>query len=149
MKATIVGPSLLALSVVLLAGCTPAPVYYAPPMTGIEKEPTGVSGPGQGPENLVLSGLASYYGNEFAGRKTASGEKFDPDALTAAHRTLPFGTMVKVTNVRNKKSVVVKINDRGPWMMDRIIDLSYGSAKAIGLLSVGKVTIEVLAKGEK
>ncbi len=91
-------------------------------------------------------GIASWYGSENHGHLTASGESYNMYAYTAAHRTLPFGTLVKVTNLKNGKSVVVRINDRGPFVKNRIIDLSYASAKKIGLLKEGTapVTIEVL-----
>ncbi|MCJ8190826.1 septal ring lytic transglycosylase RlpA family protein [Sphingomicrobium aestuariivivum] len=95
------------------------------------------------PEPLPIVG-ASYYGRRFAGRPTASGEIFDPGQLTAAHRTLPFGTVVKVTNTHNGKSVTVRINDRGPFHKSRDIDLSRAAAEEIGLIQRGhgKVTIE-------
>jgi rare lipoprotein A len=76
------------------------------------------------------SGWASYYGREFNHRKTASGERFDPNQLTAAHRTLPFGTLVKVTNLDNGRHVVVRINDRGPFKKGRVLDLSPAAARA-------------------
>ena len=88
-------------------------------------------------------GMASYYGREFNHRKTASGERFDMNKLTAAHRELPFGTMVKVTNLSNGKSVVVRINDRGPFKRDRIIDLSFAAGKAIGMMSAGSVRVRI------
>lgn len=89
------------------------------------------------------SGVASYYGNGFAGRRTASGERFNPAQLTAAHRTLPFGTMVLVTNPRNGKSVTVRINDRGPYSHSRSIDLSRAAAEQIGLVARGHGTVEM------
>lgn len=92
------------------------------------------------------SGAASWYGPGFDGRQTASGERFDMQALTAAHRSLPFGTQVRVTNQANGESVVVRINDRGPFHGNRVIDLSRGAAEKIGLVSagVGRVTMEVV-----
>jgi len=95
-------------------------------------------------------GVASWYGPGFNGRKTASGEIFDMYALTAAHRTLPFGTLVRVTRLDNGASVVVRINDRGPFKKDRIIDLSYQAALEIGLVSSGTalVELEVVSWGE-
>ncbi|MEO0867674.1 MAG: septal ring lytic transglycosylase RlpA family protein [Cyanobacteria bacterium J06642_11] len=92
------------------------------------------------------SGMASWYGPGFHGRTSASGEAFNQYAMTAAHRTLPFGTQVRVTNLNNGRQVVVRINDRGPYSHGRIIDLSAGAASAIGLQSagVGPVQIEVL-----
>ena len=95
-----------------------------------------------------IIGLASFYGAKFNGRRTASGEKYNHNALTAAHKTLPFGSKVQVTNVRNGKSVVVRINDRGPFVKGRIIDLSKAAAKQIGLGHSGtaRVKLEVLKK---
>jgi rare lipoprotein A len=89
------------------------------------------------------TGIASYYGGKFIGRPTASGEIFDATKLTAAHKTLPFGTVVKVTNLSNYKSVIVRINDRGPFVAGRIIDLSEAAAKKIAMIQAGvqKVTI--------
>jgi rare lipoprotein A len=94
------------------------------------------------------SGMASYYGNE-SGSQTASGARFIASAMTAAHRSLPFGTKVLVTNKSNGRSVVVTINDRGPFVGGRIIDLSTGAAGAIGMLGAGvaPVSLEVLGKG--
>jgi rare lipoprotein A len=91
-------------------------------------------------------GLASWYGGKFQGRQTASGEVFDTNAFTAAHKSLAFGTVVRVTNLENDKSTVVRINDRGPFIPGRIIDLSRAAAAAIGLAGKGvvKVRIEVL-----
>ncbi|MFU8927494.1 septal ring lytic transglycosylase RlpA family protein [Acinetobacter puyangensis] len=90
------------------------------------------------------SGLASWYGRQFHGRPTASGERFDMNAMTAAHRSLPLNCYIRVTNKSNGKSVVVKVNDRGPFHGNRVLDLSYGAAQAIGLAGsgVGNVTIE-------
>lgn len=90
------------------------------------------------------TGLASWYGRQFHGRKTASGDIFDMNALTAAHRSLPLNCYVKVTNKSNGKSVVVKVNDRGPFHGNRVMDLSYGAAKQLGITSkgVGNVSIE-------
>lgn len=97
-------------------------------------------------DEIVTEGLASWYGQEFAGRTTANGEIFDPQMLTAAHRTLPFGTLVRVTNPRSGNSVVVRINDRGPFIESRIIDLSYGAAKEIDMVEIGvtPVSIEIV-----
>ncbi len=88
-------------------------------------------------------GKASFYGTELAGNPTASGERFNPAQLTAAHRTLPFGTKVKVTNVRNGESVVVRINDRGPYADSRVIDLSTAAAKRIGMLGRGTAMVRI------
>ncbi len=94
----------------------------------------------------IGSGVASYYGRKFNGRRTASGERFDMNQLTAAHRTLPFGSLVRVTNAANGKSVVVRINDRGPFHGNRVIDLSRSAATEIGLIArgSGKVDLSLL-----
>ncbi|RDI95570.1 septal ring lytic transglycosylase RlpA family protein [Meiothermus sp. QL-1] len=94
----------------------------------------------------VQEGLASWYGARFHGRRTASGERFNKFHLTAAHRSLPFGTRVRVVNPRNGQSVVVRINDRGPHIQGRIIDLSYAAALQLGLVRQGvfRVRLEIL-----
>ena len=99
----------------------------------------------------ISYGKASYYGVEFNGKKTASGEIFDMNALTAAHNDFPFGTLCRITNLMNSKEVVVRINDRGPFVDDRIIDLSYGAANELDAIISGviEVKIEVLKYGEE
>jgi rare lipoprotein A len=94
----------------------------------------------------VEVGLASWYGEKFHGRRTASGEVYDMYQLTAAHKSLPLGTTVMVTHLRNGRSVMVTINDRGPFVRGRIIDLSYAAAQALGMVTEGvaKVRVEVL-----
>lgn len=89
--------------------------------------------------------IASHYGvgDGYGGRRTASGERMNPQAMTAAHRRLPFGTHVRVTNLRNGKTVAVRVTDRGPWIKGRCIDLSYGAARAVGISGIGRVSIEV------
>jgi rare lipoprotein A len=96
-----------------------------------------------------LNGVASWYGEEFAGRTTANGEIFDPSQLTAAHRTLPFGTVLDITNPQTKQTVRVRVNDRGPYIGGRVIDLSYAAAQKIGLIEpgVGPVQIAVVRLG--
>ena len=92
-------------------------------------------------------GIASWYGRKFHGRKTSNGEIYDMYAVTGAHKTLPFGTYVSVCNLRNGKKVNVRINDRGPFVRGRIIDLSYGAAKEIGLVGPGTAPVEIVALG--
>lgn len=89
------------------------------------------------------TGIASWYGNPYHGRRTSSGEVFDMGQMTAAHRTLPFGALVKVSNLENKRTVSVRINDRGPFIEGRIIDLSRAAAKEIGLLGPGVARVRV------
>lgn len=95
---------------------------------------------------LLGSGTASYYGRKFDGRRTASGEAFDMSELTAAHRTLPFGSKVRVTNAANGRSVVVRINDRGPFHGGRLIDVSHAAAQRLGLMASGhgRVTLSLI-----
>ena len=97
------------------------------------------------PIHYEVTGKASWYGPGFAGRKTANGERFNPNAMTAAHKTLPMNTTVRVTNVKNGKTVVVRINDRGPFIRGRIIDLSKAAAKKIDMLGHGTATVELVA----
>lgn len=104
-----------------------------------------------GQNKKVETGIASYYGKKFHGKKTASGETFDMHKFTAAHPSLPFNTQVKVTNVLNQRSVIVRINDRGPYTGKRVIDLSKAAAEKLGFVTKGRATvrIEILEKKEK
>lgn len=101
-----------------------------------------------GPVRISFGGMASYYGYDGSGNRTASGQRFNPEGMTAAHRSLPFGTQVRVTNTRNGRCVVVRINDRGPFIRGRVIDLSAGAARILGMMGSGvaPVHIEVLGK---
>lgn len=92
----------------------------------------------------TFRGTASWYGKEFHGRRTANGELFNETQYTAAHRSLEFGTKVRVTNLQNQREVIVTINDRGPWIKGRDIDLSWAAAKAIGISGLEMVKIEIL-----
>lgn len=103
--------------------------------------------PATRPSSYEATGIASYYGGKFHGRRTASGERFDMHAMTAAHPALPFGTQVQVRRPKTGRSVTVRINDRGPFIKGRIIDLSYAAAKQLGMLAdgVARVHIRVVA----
>jgi len=94
--------------------------------------------------------MASFYGEEYNGRRTSNGETYDMNAMTAAHRTLPFNSRVRVTNLSNGKSVVVRINDRGPFKDERVIDLSLTAAKVLEIIQPGtaRVRLEVLELGD-
>ena len=98
----------------------------------------------------VVNGAASWYGPGFYGRTTANGERFSKGTLTAAHRTLPFGTKVRVTNLSNGRSVVVRINDRGPFKYHRVIDLAHGAASQLRMMQAGEVPVklEILTEGD-
>ena len=98
---------------------------------------------------ITETGKASYYGNDFNGKKTANGQTFNKNSLTAAHKTLPFGTVVKVTNLSNGKTVTVTINDRGPYAKGRIIDLSEKAAASIDMVNQGVAQVQLKYKRKK
>lgn len=130
------------LSIAVFSGCVPQPIYMS-----ITDPAVMQTGPAS--EKLIesLTGTASYYADKFHGRKTANGEIFNMHDLTAAHKTLPFGTIVRVTNLKNNKSVKLRINDRGPFVKNRIIDLSLAAAKELDMLGTGtaEVRIDILS----
>lgn len=131
------------LSVVLGFGCSNSVRFtsdFLPvkPVHGTNSVATGT----------VYYGKASYYGVKFHGRLTSNGETFDMNKLTAAHRYLPFGTELKVTNMRNNRSVVVRINDRGPFKIARILDLSKGAATKLDMLGEGVADVKIEVIGE-
>lgn len=104
---------------------------------------TGCASHDTDPDGYDKTGTASYYGSRHHGKRTASGERFNQHGMTAAHRTLPFGSRVRVTNLNNKRSVVVRINDRGPHTRGRLIDLSRGAAEKIGMIRSGTARVRV------
>jgi rare lipoprotein A len=115
---------------------TPVPTIAAPSVVKAASAPSEAH-----PDEI---GLASWYGSQFAGRKTANGERFDPGAMTAAHRELPFGTWVEVRRPDTGQSVRVRVNDRGPWGDPRcVIDLSRAAAKKLQMLGAGKMRVEL------
>ena len=132
-------------SVLWLGGCAtrapwddePEPSESSAPSSS--SSPEGATEPGQ----VIERGMASWYGEKFHGRRTASGETFNTNELTAAHKTLPFGTLVRVRHATNGKEVTVRINDRGPFTRGRVIDLSRAAAAAIGLLQSGVAPVLV------
>jgi rare lipoprotein A len=137
MRTWLVG-SLLALA----ANCSLAQPHESEAVPfSAEPEP---GAPESTPEAEIGRGMASWYGPRFHGRRTASGERFDMEALTAAHRTLPFGTVVRVRSMVNGRTVDVLINDRGPYLKRRVIDLSQAAARALGLLESGTGTKPVV-----
>ena len=153
----------LAMGVALLAGCVPKPVYRsggAPRPAKAAASPPAVVAPGPAAHPVDLDkidtgkayqiGVASYYGKKFHGRKTANGEVFNMYKLTAAHRVLPLGTYVKVTNLQNGRWVEVKVNDRGPFIEGRILDLSFAAALELEMVEQGtaKVMIEITRQVE-
>jgi rare lipoprotein A len=140
--------SLFTVALILFAGCSPAARFTSNPRsstattykttkhTSIAKSET-ITG------KKAIVGMASYYGDEFNGRKTASGDVYDKYQLTAAHKSLPFGSRLLVRNTQNGAEVEVIINDRGPYVDNRILDLSYAAAEAIGMVESGVVEVEI------
>ncbi|MEM8600310.1 MAG: septal ring lytic transglycosylase RlpA family protein [Bacteroidota bacterium] len=123
------GVATLLVLLTVATGCDPA-AFFAD-----DEDPVALLGPARG--------TASWYGYKYAGRPTANGETFDPEGLTAAHRTLPFGTRVRVTRADSGAEVIVRINDRGPEPQDRIIDLALGAAREIGMVQEGLTTVRL------
>ncbi len=120
----------------------------APAATPAAAAPAAAAAPEKAASAELTDGKVAYYGQKFNGRKTASGERFNSSAMTMAHKTLPFGTMVKVTNVKNSKSVTVRVNDRGPSTPDRVGDLSAGAASKIRMVRSGVIDAKLEVVGE-
>lgn len=141
---------LLALLIVTVAFSACAPRETAAPSTRRPK-PYRVDGiwyqPMEKATDFRQKGIASWYGKQFHGRKTSNGETYDMYGVTAAHKTLPLGTWVKVRNLENGRSAELRINDRGPFVRGRVIDLSYGAAKKLGVVGPGTAKVEVIALG--
>lgn len=138
-RATRAVAALLPIVVLLFTGCASTP--RSARTAGV---PTTRSAPAK-----TSVGIASYYGKEYHGKTTASGEIFDMTKLTAAHRSLPFGINVRVTNLSNYQSVIVRVNDRGPFIAGRIIDLSLAAAQRLGMVTAGlaRVSVEPIESG--
>ena len=132
-------------------GCASQTYSPPPPTPPGHPKPYRVNGTWYQPiphaRGFVQQGTASWYGREFQGRKTSSGEIYDMYALTAAHKTLPLGTYVRVKNLENGKTLDVRINDRGPFVRGRIIDLSYTAAKTLGVVGPGTAPVRITALG--
>ena len=141
-----------------LSACSSSVRFASTSPNGVESRSVAVSKPARTPApervasvqhstdlkstDQTFSGMASYYGNEFQGRKTASGERYDRSEFSAAHRTLPFGTMLKIRNKANDRTVIVRVNDRGPFKETRILDLSLAAAQELDLVKSGTASIE-------
>jgi rare lipoprotein A len=138
--------SLLAVALGLTASVVASPPS-APVMT---KSGSPSAKPTTAPKHRWFEiGKASWYGGRFNGRETANGERFDMNALTCAHRSLPLGSWVRVTNLRNKKAVFLRVNDRGPMAESLIVDLSYAAAQRLGISGLGKVKIEEISPSDE
>ena len=124
----------LLLVVVSIQACT---------LVGGPPGPPSPAAPGASPAAWTPTGVASWYGEPFHGRTTASGETYDMNDLTCAHRTLPFGTRLHVRNLENGRTVVVRVNDRGPFVKDRIVDLSRRAARELGMIGPGTARVRI------
>ncbi len=158
MKYSVVAAALAVLSVQVFAQTgAPAPtaptaVAPAPVAPALATVPAAKEAPAKMAKatgDHALEGKLAFYSNKFRGRKTANGERFNPAAMTMAHRTLPFGSMVKVTNVKNKRSVVVRVNDRGPSTQDRIADVTSAAARKLGMTKAGVVEAKLELVGKR
>lgn len=149
-------PAAAALAWLLAAACAPevqrgshAPPGPASPPAASMPKPYRVNGVWYQPipdaSGFRQRGLASWYGEPFHGRRTSNGEIYDMHGLSAAHKTLPFGTVVRVRNLDNQRSIDLRINDRGPFVHNRVIDLSYGAAKRLGVVGPGTARVELTA----
>ena len=143
------------LSILLLAHCSSAPRYTTGDAKKVSTKKTSLS-PRLNTKNSfnkhrkTIKGVSSFYAEDFHGKLTANGEVYDMYGLTAAHKTLPLNTIVRVTNISNEKSLILRINDRGPYVKGRILDCSYGAAKKLGFVNDGTtdVKIEVIEWGD-
>jgi peptidoglycan lytic transglycosylase len=143
-KVTLMKGGVVVITLMLILGVgasasDPAPVTKDPATQPVKKAKT---------HHWYQIGEASWYGIRFQGHTTANGEPFDMNALTCAHRSLPLGSWIRVTNLRNHKSIFVRVNDRGPVPEDRVVDLSYAAARAVGIRGLAKVKLEPVRRGD-
>ena len=134
----------LLLTILIFSGCTSSPRYSSKSSTSNNKKSKNVN------HKKQQVGISSYYGEQFHGNLTANGEVYDMYGVTAAHKTLPLGTVAKITNLENGKSIILRINDRGPYVAGRILDCSYGAALKLDFVTKGttKVKIDVIEFGD-
>tara|TARA_B100000989_G_scaffold297610_1_gene283846 strand:+ start:1368 stop:1859 length:492 start_codon:yes stop_codon:yes gene_type:complete len=134
--------------------CSNAPRYHKSEIKSINKTSNKILKPGKENKSKghrkVIKGISSFYAEDFHGKLTANGEVYDMYGLTAAHKTMPLNTICRVTNLENNKSLILRINDRGPYIKGRILDCSYGAAKKLDFINQGttKVKIEVIEWGD-
>jgi len=134
--------------------CSNSPRYYKSDTTGLNTTSKKVSKAGKKDRSKghrkIIKGVSSFYAEDFHGKLTANGEVYDMYGLTAAHKTMPLNTICRVTNLENNKSLILRINDRGPYIKGRILDCSYGAAKKLDFINQGttKVKIEVIEWGD-
>ena len=142
MQASLIRSAAIAAAMVLAAAAAAAQTAASAPTAAPAAEPAKTA------DNTAETGRIAWYGRKFAGHRTASGERYNPEAMTMAHKTLPFGTWVVVTNVANGKSVKLRVNDRGPTQADRVADVSLAAARQLGFVRAGltEAKLEVAAK---
>jgi rare lipoprotein A len=141
MQADSVGAALIVAALALGVSVAAAQTAASAPASANEAKPAKAA------DASAETGKIAWYGNKFAGRRTASGERYNPEAMTVAHKSLPFGTWVLVTNTANGKSVKLRVNDRGPTQADRIADVSYAAARKLGFVRAGltEARIEIVS----
>ena len=144
---------LLIIIIAMLTSCSNSPRYRtgsAQPSSTNKGKPPSLKTSSNVKNRKVMTGVSSFYAEDFHGKLTANGEVYDMYGLTAAHKTLPLNTIVRVTNLENNKSLILRINDRGPYVKGRILDCSYGAAKKLEFVNEGtaKVKIEVIEWGD-
>jgi len=130
--------NILCLIILILFSCTSSPRYtssYSPSSSSKQTKSNS--------NKKVIKGISSWYGQDFHGNLTANGEVYDMYGLTAAHKTMPYNTWVRVTTLDNGKDLIIRINDRGPYVKGRILDCSYGAAKKLGFVEVGTATVKI------
>lgn len=142
-RAKVLLPVLMIIVFLLISGCSPRYVVRERRITPPEEETKIETKIEKRETRQVQQGIASWYGKDFHGRQTSSGEVYDMYQLTCAHQTLPLGTMVMVTNLENGKSVELKVNDRGPFVKGRIIDVSYAAARMLDMAEKGTAPVKV------
>jgi rare lipoprotein A len=124
------------------------PSLKEPAPTVKDQKPDSTKATTHKPRRWFQVGVASWYGSHFQGRATATGERFDMNLMTCAHPTLPMGTWLRVTNLKNRRTAFVRVNDRGPVTDGRIVDLSYAAARTLGLAGIGKVKLETVRESD-
>jgi rare lipoprotein A len=135
--------SILLFSLLFLISCTVSPRYNTNSSSSTSSKVTKNTYKKSNSKTKTLIGISSWYGPNFHGKLTANGEIYDMYGTTAAHKTLPLNTIVRVTNLDNGKSIILKINDRGPYVGDRILDCSFGAAKKLGFDKQGTTSVEI------
>ncbi len=145
--------TLFLIFLIVVNGCSRSPRYRTGPVKaggGKSNNPPALKTKANGNHRKVMKGVSSFYAEDFHGKLTANGEVYDMYGLTAAHKTLPLNTIVRVTNLANNKSLILRINDRGPYVKGRILDCSYGAAKKLDFVTQGttEVKIEVIEWGD-